>query len=828
MSPRRRGVLAAIVLVAIGVVPLLQTAPWFRTAENRVFDRMLRVLPEPPVDDRVLVVGIDDRAIELVGEWPWSRSVLADGLAAIGEFAPTSILLDVELSERSPWLVERGRWDRITDEFSEVVPRAVLDSVLVDRDRVLAETIGALGSVYVPVTIEERAGVRVRRAIPQIRDAAAGEGFANLQIDRDGVSRRVELVRQVGDQRWTQLGLAVLGGRLAEPEGVQLDATGSLSGGSVDIGLDDRTVGVPLSPEGEMIVRWPERSFSDSFRQLSWATLIEYRTAMEDLAFNLRLMDQAGYLDERSRSVIQTADAAAETLITARARGDAALFDEYRQLRQAFVALAGGVLRGNTEERILADLESLVADDAPEAVREQIAGVRADVVETFAATRGIYEEVERLREFLDESIPGSFALVGYTATSTIDLGVTPFDESFPNLGLHAAVISMFTSDEFLSRSPWWVSWIAALVWMAVVVFVVERAQGGRALVVALAGVVTPAIVVMLVFRFSRHFVPLISLMAPATIMAVAVLARDYLSALRDRQVIRQTFEHYLAPEVISELVEHPDRLGVGGREEDLTAMFTDIVGFSRVSEILGTAEVVSLLNEYLTEMSDVVTAHRGTIDKYEGDAIMAFFGAPVPDAGHAESACRAAIRMKKVEDLLNDRLVRTGASPQPLVTRIGVNSGSMIVGNLGTTRRLNYTVMGPAVNLASRLEGVNKTYGTAICISETTRNALPEGFLLRRMDRVRVKGIDDPVRLYQLIGYAEEATAPMRESLELFSRGLEAFEAWQWDDALARFETVLRIYADDGPARLFADRCRRFLTEPPRDTWDGVVALTQK
>ncbi|MCG8478756.1 MAG: adenylate/guanylate cyclase domain-containing protein, partial [Spirochaetales bacterium] len=286
--------------------------------------------------------------------------------------------------------------------------------------------------------------------------------------------------------------------------------------------------------------------------------------------------------------------------------------------------------------------------------------------------------------------------------------------------------------------------------------------------------------------------------------------------------------HYLAPEVINELIEDPERIGVGGREETLTALFTDITGFSRVSEILGTADLVSLLNEYLTAMSDVILDHRGTIDKYEGDAIMAFFGAPVRDENHAEQACRSAIQMKKLEALLNDRMIRNGTSPQPLLTRIGINSGPMIVGNLGTTRRLNYTIMGPAVNLASRLEGVNKPYRTAICIGEHTRELLPEGFLLRRMDRVRVKGTDEPVRLYELIGYGDESSAPQREALELFERGLADFEMRSWETAARRFETVLRIYPDDGPATLFLERCREFMEQEPRDTWDGVISLTAK
>ncbi|MFW5826495.1 MAG: CHASE2 domain-containing protein [Alkalispirochaeta sp.] len=826
---RRRAPVLLTAIVITLLIPLLNQTSWFQVLEQRVFDRMLRAIPEAPTDDRVVIVAIDDRALERVGEWPWSRQILAEGLAAIGDFSPETILLDVEFSEESPLLIQRRQWNRIAEAYPDQVPRDMIDAVLVDRDTILADTIGALGTVHIPAVIEDRRELRVRRAIPSVRDAAAGEGFANQTIDADGVSRRADLVRRVGDHIMLQLGVEALGLRIAGDDLPGFDPRGRPL--NSEITLEDETgdsFSIPLTAAGEFIVRWPRRSFSESFRLLSWTTLVEYQEAMADLEFNLRLMEDAGYVDDRARSVLQTADAAVDTLETARATGNPTLFGEYRRLRQAFVALAGGFLQGGAEQAIRDELAEIGGDDAPPEIAEQIAAIEEDVVSVFAATREVYQEVERLRSFLEREISDSVALIGYTATSTTNLGVTPFDAQFPNVGLHGAVISMMSSRSFLDTGGWVLSWIIGTVWMVAVAITVGRTAGRVSLVLAALGILLPVGAVALIFRATYFYIPVISLGLPVFFVANTVLAGNYVAALRDRRLIRSTFEHYLAPEVISELVEHPDRIGVGGSERELTALFTDIAGFSRISEILGTADIVTLLNEYLTEMSDVIIEHRGTIDKYEGDAIMAFFGAPIPSDTHAEQACRAAIQMKKVESLLNDRLVRSGVAPRPLITRIGVNTGSMIVGNLGTNRRLNYTVMGPAVNLAARLEGVNKQYGTAMCVSGSTYQHLPEGFLFRRMDRVRVQGIDDPVRLYELIGYAQESSAPLREALELFERGLAAFERWEWSEALSRFETVLRIYPDDGPARLFIERCRGFLEEEPRDTWDGVITLSEK
>lgn len=834
LRPTRREALNWLILLgAVLLVPVLTLLPRFTVAELRAYDRALGLLPAPRADERIRIVGIDDRAIDLIGEWPWSRSELERGLAVIAEFAPAGILLDIELSEASPLTADRAQLDAAIDAFPDAIPRPIIDELLVDRDVSLAQTLAAIGSVSLPVTVEDRPGVAVglRPALPALRRGAANEGFSNLQIDRDGVSRRVDLVRRVTGDQIPQLALAFGGFRIAADE-TAYDDDGRLALSeslfpTVTVSRSEETVMVPVDHRGQMLVRWPETAFADSYPQLSWASLIEYRTAIEDLRFNVALMENAGLLDARSQSVVQVADAAEELLETARESGDPALFPEYRRLRQAFVALAGGLLQGGTEARVRAELDALI-DSAPQAERGELEAIRGEIEMLFAATREIYGEVERLRQFLETNLAGSYALVGYTATSTIDLGVTPFDGSVPNLGLHAAVLSMMRHGDFVRAVPWWMSWVLGAVWATFAVLVLRRSSGRRSLILAVAAIVIPLAAQTALLLAVRAYLPLYALVIPVVTAALAMVTRDYLEALRDRQVIRTTFEHYLAPEIISELIADPESVAVGGREAHLTALFTDIAGFSRVSEILGTSEIVSLLNEYLTEMSDVVLNHHGTIDKYEGDAIMAFFGAPVASANHAESAARAAIQMKRVERLLNDRLVRGGASPVPLVTRIGINSGEMIVGNLGTTRRLNYTVMGPAVNLAARLEGVNKVYGTAICVSEFTHAELPQGFLTRRMDRVRVQGIDGPVRLYELIGYQEEASAPLREALELFDRGLAAFETHDWEAAQARFETVMRIYPDDGPARLFAQRCEKFRAEPPRDTWDGVIALSQK
>ncbi|MFW5827026.1 MAG: adenylate/guanylate cyclase domain-containing protein, partial [Alkalispirochaeta sp.] len=292
--------------------------------------------------------------------------------------------------------------------------------------------------------------------------------------------------------------------------------------------------------------------------------------------------------------------------------------------------------------------------------------------------------------------------------------------------------------------------------------------------------------------------------------------------------IRNAFNHYLSTDVINEILDDPSRLRLGGEKRQLTAMFTDVKGFSAISETLDPEELVKLLNRYLSEMSDIILQLQGTIDKFEGDAIISFFGAPVPYLDHPSRACLAAVRMKKIEDYLNDHFLSEQLSPHPLATRIGLNTGEMVVGNMGTANRMDYTIMGHAVNLAARLEGVNKQYGTWILASELTYREAEDEFAARKLDRVRVVGVSEPVRLFEIIDEASQLPEEKRQLLDEFHEGLELFEEREFGEAGGRFSRLNREFPDDGPSKTFFDRCTKFQKEPPPPTWDGVFNLTSK
>jgi class 3 adenylate cyclase len=286
--------------------------------------------------------------------------------------------------------------------------------------------------------------------------------------------------------------------------------------------------------------------------------------------------------------------------------------------------------------------------------------------------------------------------------------------------------------------------------------------------------------------------------------------------------LEKVVNSYLSEEVVQAVMSDPSKLQLGGIKRTMTAIFTDVQGFSPIAEKFSPEDLVKLLNHYLTAMSDILLEQKGTIDKYEGDAMIAFFGAPLDVADHAARACASAVLMKRKEAELNREFLRSGLSTNPLITRIGINSGDMVVGNMGSERKMNYTVMGNAVNLTARLEGVNKMFGTWILISENTRREIGDAFLCRKLDRVRVAGISEPVRTYELLEFAGEATDEQKSTVETFHTALEFFEKREWQAAETAFQRVLAHAANDAPSRVYLDRCSLYLMSPPPDQWDGV------
>jgi adenylate cyclase len=392
---------------------------------------------------------------------------------------------------------------------------------------------------------------------------------------------------------------------------------------------------------------------------------------------------------------------------------------------------------------------------------------------------------------------------------------------------HGTAIANILNDDFLTPrlSSWQAVPAALLLGVAAAWFAV--AWGG------LAGALFSAALLLaywsgaaLLFRYGNTVIDVAAGTSALLLVTLAAALIDYLFEARQKLFVTSAFGQYLSPKVVSELIEDPARLKLGGETRVMTAFFSDIKGFSGISERLSPAELVALLNDYLTEMCDVIGAHEGTIDKFEGDAIMAFWGAPVPSAEHALQACRAALEMQARLVMLRERLAAEGRPP--IVVRMGLNSGPMVVGNMGSRSKLNYTVMGDAVNLASRLEGANKFYGTGIMISEFTRELARDGIEVRELDLIRVVGKNEAIRIYELLALSGGVTPEVRRGVALFEEALGLYRARDFARAQALFDQVEQHLPDDAPARVYRERCAEFMREPPEQGWDGAFTAKAK
>ena len=321
------------------------------------------------------------------------------------------------------------------------------------------------------------------------------------------------------------------------------------------------------------------------------------------------------------------------------------------------------------------------------------------------------------------------------------------------------------------------------------------------------------------FHFSWWADPVLPGVSLALSFALAA-AFSYATEGRQKLYIRHMFGQYMSGTVINHLLEHPEKLQLGGERRRVTLFFSDLAGFTTISERLSAETVVGLLNDYLSAMTEIILDEEGTVDKFEGDAIMAFWGAPLDQADQAARACRAALRQQAALKDLNQGFA--GLDLPPLSMRIGLHTGDAIVGNLGSAKRFDYTVIGDTVNLASRLEGVNKFYGSYIMASETTVAECAGVVEFRELDLVAVKGKEQAVRVFEVLGLTGDLEPELIKRRQDFAQALELYRQRRFPEARAGFEAILTENPADGPTRVYRDRCRKFMEAPPPADWDTV------
>ena len=672
--------------------------------------------------------------------------------------------------------------------------------------------------------------------LPGFAEVAKGAGFTNVTIDKDGIRRRIYLAQKIYDHWYLQLAFAPLVNYLGNPE-IELDNHKLvLKNAKMPQGVT-KDITIPLDGHGRMMLDWPKEDYFHSYSHISFLDF----SVLEDLegdiekwarAFSstdIPFFDQADPalskvtiialdLEQIFDAIYQAKNAALED------HSDES-FASYLEYRNNSHGLIRELLDIDPGARVNALVPGLTEKfpNMADAIRDEAEYITA-LTENLKKSLDDYED---LSATLKNRVNDKFCILGRVDTGTTDIGANPFYGKYVNVGTHGVVLDMILSGSFISYPGILWQILFALIFVPLFFFIstklapVLRAITGFAVAAILIGVS------ILLFRFIGIFV---SPLVPVFAMISAAIIREimsYAGSEQEKQFIRKAFSTYVSDDVVKEIIADPSRLQLGGTKRHMSAIFTDIQGFSSIAEQLDPESLVSLLNRYLTFMSDAVLEEKGTIDKYEGDAIIAFFGAPMPLPDHALRACTSAIAMKQIERSLNKKIIEEKLSPAPLLTRIGINTGSMVAGNMGTDNKMNYTIMGNAVNLAARLEGVNKQYGTWILASDDTVKETGGQILTRRLDRVRVIGINEPIRIHELINTMDIADPDEKKLVEIFHQALDYYEQRNWKDAAQGFRESLAI-EHGGPSAKYLERCKIFLVRPPSDEWDGVTNLTEK
>ncbi len=431
------------------------------------------------------------------------------------------------------------------------------------------------------------------------------------------------------------------------------------------------------------------------------------------------------------------------------------------------------------------------------------------------------------RNLPPEIFQNKIVLLGTSLAGLYDLRNVPFERAFPGVEIHANILYTLINQNFITRMNEKSTFLLLILIGLILGVILIRTRPLFSIIFIVVLGFVYVITVTIIFFEQSYWIEIIAPLLTIVLSFSLIYVYRYITEEKDKRFIRSTFSHFVTKSVVDELLANPEKIKLGGEKKECTVLFSDVAGFTTISEQLEPEELVHLLNEYLTEMTNIVFKYEGMLDKYEGDAIMAVFGAPVERGNHAYQACATALEMQ--QRLVAMREVWRKQNRPELRMRVGINTGPMVVGNMGSESRFDYTVMGDAVNLGARLEPANKIYGTNIMIGEGTVKKAGDLIIARPLDLLRVKGKTEPVWVYELVGLSENGVSDdMMRVIELFKKGLSHYLKRDWDSAINYFMQVLAIKEDDGPAQRYLERCHFFKENPPAEDWDGVYTQTTK
>lgn len=755
---------------------------------------------------QVVVAGIDEKAIEKYGQFPWPRSLIGDFIRTAGEGGASVIAFDVAF---------------VDEDRSNVRPsvrrirQTLLDSQLgPDGDLAALEE-----KIKKTLTAKERA-----RLLPMIDGLrASSRSFLSRLDDEIGAKTPDELMAASVKEHQNKTVLGFMGYTNTEDF---IDLT------EEDMKVLEKdarrySIDTVYDPTVMLIGDQEVDKFTPASRPIKTLNIPNVDWAGFHLPLSI-LRKEAAYIG--SFNAYPDPDGPLRSV---------PLVFRYKDfLLPSLSAQTAALYNESPIEPVLFQSTGLIESDSLE-------GVNLGGFETVPTDREgrllvrYYSKPEEffptfsIASFLDGSVDpslyeGKVVLVGMTALGLYDLRPNPFSPTTPGVYIHAMAIQNILDELFLQRPPLAAVWevLAYILISLFLAFSIPKLRPYLALLELIAVIAGIYIIDQLVFFPLGYWVLIVypSLLCVTVFLCLTVYG--YLTEGREKGEIRKAFQYYLSKNVVDQVLTDPQELQLGGKKARCTVLFSDIRGFTTISEQLDAKALSELLNEYLTPMTNVVFNNNGTLDKYMGDAIMAFFGAPIEHDNHAVEGCYTALEMMEELAVLQEGWAKSGRFS--LDVGIGLNTGDMSVGNMGSRIRFDYTVMGDNVNLGSRLEGINKEYRTNIIISESTFEGAKDYIHAREMDLVRVKGKREPVRIYELIGKGPP-TSSAKALIEHFGNALQLYRQQRWDEAIAAFDYVrTEIKLDDGPSSMYIQRCQELKLAPPGEFWDGTYTMTTK
>ena len=830
---RRLALLALGAAIAL-IVVALQSRGWLDWLDDLALDlRMVATQwSSPTISDRIVHVDIDQRSIEELGRWPWDRSKLAMAVDTMREAGARVIVLDILLDEPQQPRLEAPDWAASSHAEGPVLARRIND------DERLARAIERAGNVIIAATAPVRMAspdaddptartLTLRRPIPAFEQGALDIGFVNIELGREaeGAIRRVPGAAVIDDEQVLQLGvLAAIRGQRLRP--TDLTATPSR------LQLPEQSF--PLR-NGRMIVPWGVRKAADPLPGS------EHRPGEAQTGRDLPAWLRAHESIPISQLV--------------------RIQQERHQLLQRF-AQAVAILTGAdivddepSEEAIaeaLATVEFLREMSSPEELASQRAELRAkldagddsvrhdlttlDAVHAWDDLHRVHTgDDPRHRANIDlwrPSLEDRIVFVGFTYTGALaDFYPTALGVRTPGVRVHAAVTDGMLTGRWFRDAPGWFEPILTLIVGLSATFVAVSLPASRSWLAAIA-----LTTVYILFDFFLAFLVLSIVLASSAPIIAALAAWAGCTTLqavqegREKAAIRRQFRARVSEQLVDVLSDDPTAINMQGEERELTIMFTDFAGFTSLSEKLKGAQTVGVLNRFLREITEAMLERGGYVNKFLGDGAMAFWGAPIPDEHHAANACRAAIEASRAVERLNNAPEHEGMPK--LGMRIGIATGSVIVGDCGAPPRLNdYTVIGDAANLASRLESANKMLGTHILVNARLRDMLDpatrDGFTWRLVGTLRVVGQQTPTEVWELIVPESLSMddAELARWIELSAEANRLFRAGDYKAAIEAYQDLVLFERGQGGALLYIQRCSELIES---GNTDPVLPLRSK